>query len=130
MHDNADLATELSAAGLEALPDDVVVYGIDGPLFFGDAENLERALISSHTLPKVLIIRLGRVPFVDVTALNTLEEVATTLHKRGVRVMLSEANARVSGKLHNAGIDALLGDNAVHGTLSAALRNAVAVVVA
>ncbi|MDE2598599.1 MAG: STAS domain-containing protein [Rhodocyclaceae bacterium] len=122
-HGSADLDSELRAAGLDVLPDDVVVYGIDGPLFFGDAENLERALISSHTLPKVLIIRLGRVPFVDVTALNTLEEVAETLHKRGVRVMLSEANARVSGKLRNAGIDRLLGDNAVHGTLSAALRS-------
>jgi SulP family sulfate permease len=125
-HDNAELDAELRAAGLAALPDDVVVYGIDGPLFFGDAENLERALISSHTLPRVLIIRLGRVPFVDVTALNTLEEVATTLHKRGVRLMLSEANARVSGKLHHAGIDTLLGDHAVHGSLAAALRRATA----
>lgn len=126
LHQHADFETELHAAGLEALPHDVVVYGIDGPLFFGDAGSLEHALISSHTLPRVLIIRLGRVPFMDITALNTLEEVATTLQKRGVRVMLSEANARVSGKLQHAGIDMLLGADAVHASLSSALRSATA----
>ena len=126
VHQHADLESELRAAGLEQLPNDVVVYGIDGPLFFGGASNLEHALVSSHTLPRVLIIRLGRVPFMDVTALNALEEVATTLQKRGVRVMLSEANVRVSGKLHNAGLTELLGADAVHASLSAALRCAIA----
>ncbi|HWV19088.1 MAG TPA: SulP family inorganic anion transporter [Rhodocyclaceae bacterium] len=126
VHQHADLESELHAAGLEQLPNDVVVYGIDGPLFFGGASNLEHALVSSHTLPRVLIIRLSRVPFMDVTALNALEEVATTLQKRGVRVMLSEANLRVSGKLHNAGLTELLGADAVHASLAAALRCAIA----
>lgn len=125
VHQASDLGAELHAAGLDTLPDDVVVYGIDGPFFFGDAENLERALISSHTLPRVLIIRLARVPFMDVTALNTLEEVVVTLRKRGVEVMLSEANARVSGKLRHAGIEALLGTQAVHASLAEALRCAI-----
>lgn len=126
VHQASDLTAELHAAGLETLPDDVVVYGIDGPFFFGDAENLERALVSTHTLPRVLIVRLARVPFMDVTALNTLEEVITTLEKRGVRVMVSEANARVSGKLRHAGIEALLGAQSVHTTLAGALRHATA----
>lgn len=122
---DTDLKDELQAAGLEKLPDDVVVYDIDGPLFFGAAETLEHALVSSHTLPRVLIIRLGHVPFMDITALNTLEEVATTLRKRGVRVMVSEANARVSAKLRHAGLDAVLDADGVHPLLSLALRSAV-----
>jgi SulP family sulfate permease len=126
VHKAADLAAELHAAGLDTLPDDVLVYGIDGPFFFGDAENLEHALVASHTLPRVLIIRLARVPFMDITALNTLEEVAMTLRKRGVRVMVSEANSRVGGKLRHAGIEALLGADAVHEHLSTALKQAVA----
>jgi SulP family sulfate permease len=124
VHQASDLATELQAAGLDALPDQVLVYGIDGPLFFGDAESLEHALIASHTLPKVLIIRLARVPFMDITALNKLDEVVTTLKKRGVQVMLCEANARVSGKLQHAGIERLLGAGAIHASLADALRSA------
>lgn len=126
VHQASELADELRAAGLQELPDDVLVYGIDGPFFFGDAENLEHALVSSHTLPRVLIIRLARVPFVDITAINTLEEVVTTLRKRGVEVMVSEANARVSAKLQHAGISELLGAGRVHATLSSALSRAAA----
>ena len=126
VHQASELADELQAAGLAALPEDVIVYGIDGPFFFGDAENLEHALVSSHTLPRVLIIRLARVPFVDITAINTLEEVVTTLRKRGVEVMVSEANPRVSAKLQHAGISDLLGPGRVHATLSSALSRAAA----
>lgn len=126
LHQAPELSAELQAAGLHELPEDVLVYGIDGPFFFGDAENLQHALVSSHTLPRVLIIRLARVPFVDITAINTLEEVITTLRKRGVEVLVSEANTRVSGKLQHAGVSALLGSGGVHATLASALRAAVA----
>jgi sulfate permease, SulP family len=38
-----------------------------------------------------------------------LEEAIVELHKRGVRVMLTGANARVEGKLQKAGIIDLIG---------------------
>jgi SulP family sulfate permease len=72
-------------------------------------ENFERALAGTHTDPKVLIIRLRWVPFIDITGLQTLDEVIRDLHKRGVRVMLAGANARVQGKLERAGIIDLIG---------------------
>ena len=125
-HREADLGSELAESGLERLPPGVMVYSIDGPFFFGAAENLERALIATHTLPQTLIIRLGRVPFMDITALNTLEEVAAGLLKRGVQVLLCEANPRVSGKLRNTGIIELLGESALHASLPSALQYAVA----
>jgi SulP family sulfate permease len=56
----------------------------------------------------VLIIRLRWVPFIDITGLQTLEEVITDLHRRGVRVMLTGANARVELKLHKAGLIELI----------------------
>ena len=49
-------------------------------------------------------MRLHRVPFIDATGLRTLEEVTKKLEKRGVKVLLCEANARVLGKLQRAGI--------------------------
>ena len=56
------------------------------------------------TLPKVLIIRLERVPFMDITGIQTLEDVMTKLRKRGVIVMLCGANPRVLAKLQTAGL--------------------------
>jgi sulfate permease, SulP family len=92
-----------------ALPADVLVYRVEGPFFFGAVENFERALAGTHTDPRVLIIRLRWVPFMDITGLQTLEEVIRDLQRRRVRVMLTGANERVRGKLEKAGIIDLIG---------------------
>lgn len=96
-------------AGKDVLPSGVLVYVVDGPLFFGAAESFERALAITHTDPRVLILRLRWVPFIDVTGLQALEETIQGLHRRGVRVMLTGANTRVTGKLEKARILELVG---------------------
>ena len=90
-------------------PAGVLVYRVEGPFFFGAVENFERALASTHTDPAVVILRLRWVPFMDITGLQTLEEVVRDLHRRKVRVMLTGANERVTGKLDKAGLLDLLG---------------------
>ena len=100
----AALASELGALGLTELPAGVMVYEIDGPMFFGAVDNFERALAQTGTDPQTLIIRLCRVPFVDITGLQTLEEAVADLVKRGVVVILCEANARVLAKMKKTGI--------------------------
>jgi SulP family sulfate permease len=102
--DPRSLQAELAAAGLTELPAGVLVYEVSGPMFFGAVENFERALVQTHTDPGTLIIRLQRVPFIDMTALLTLGEVIGKLRGRGVRVLLSEANGRVLGKLRGIGL--------------------------
>ncbi len=104
-----DLRPELAEHGLVELPRGVLVYAVEGPFFFGAAENFERALAQTHTDPRVLIIRLRWVPFMDITGLQTLEEVIVELHRRKVRVVLSGANPRVAAKLERAGIVDLIG---------------------
>ena len=102
--DTHALQAELTQHGVERLPPGVMVYEIAGPMFFGAVENFERALLQTHTDPKALIIRLRRVPFMDITGIQTLDAVIGKLRKRGIRVMLCEANARVLGKLRKAGV--------------------------
>jgi SulP family sulfate permease len=103
------LASELAHRGLQ-IPPGVLVFAVEGPFFFGAVENFERALASTRTDPEVLIIRLRWVPFIDITGLQTLEEVIRDLHRRKVRVMLTGANERVTGKLQRAGIVELIGE--------------------
>jgi SulP family sulfate permease len=98
------LRAELAARGLNRLPSDVMVYSIDGPFFFGAVDTLDRALRRNNLYPRCVLIRLGRVPFMDATGIQTLKDVVRNLEKRGVKVLLSEANARVHGKLVNAGL--------------------------
>jgi SulP family sulfate permease len=104
-----ELHQEFAHQGFTKLPPGVLVYAVEGPFFFGAAENFERALVYTHADPRVLIIRLKWVPFIDITGLQTLEEVILDLHERGVRVMLSGANPRVAAKLDRTGIIQLVG---------------------
>ncbi len=99
-----DLRQEFGHRGFTALPAGVLVYAVEGPIFFGAVENFERALAATHTDPRIVIIRLRWVPFIDITGLQTLESVIRDLQKRGVRVMLTGANARVQAKLERAGL--------------------------
>ena len=85
-------------------PEGVMVYEIDGPMFFAAIESFERALKHTATDPESLVIRLRRVPFIDATGLQSIEEVVTDLHQRGVQVLLCEANAKVLEKMRRSGL--------------------------
>jgi sulfate permease, SulP family len=98
------LARELAHQGIADLPDGVMVFDIAGPMFFGAVDNFEHALASTHTDPKVLVIRLRQVPFMDMTGIQALHDVAHKLGRRGVKVIFCEANERVLGKLERAGV--------------------------
>ena len=115
------LTDELGQQNLTSLPNGVLVYAVEGPFFFGAVENFELALANTHTDPKVLIFRLGWVPFIDITGLHALEEAIMDLHKRGVRVMLTGAKPQVEEKLRKGGILTLLGDENLFSEFSQAL---------
>ena len=106
----AQLQEEFGHRGLE-IPAGVLVFRVEGPFFFGAVESFERALASTHTDPDVLILRLRWVPFIDITGLQTLEEVVQDLQRRRVRVMVTGANERVAAKMAKAGILDLLGSD-------------------
>jgi SulP family sulfate permease len=116
------LRADLAELGIEALPADVMVYDIVGPLFFGAVENFKRPLLEARPYPKTLIIRLERVPFMDITGIHMLEEVMDVLRRRGVSVFLCEANQRVRGKLITAGVLSGERDDTLSETLAGALR--------
>ncbi|MDA7086629.1 SulP family inorganic anion transporter [Pseudomonas sp. SA3-5] len=116
-----ELEAELRVGGQSRLPAGVLVYTIEGPLFFAAAETFERALAQTHTDPRLLVIRLNRVPFMDITGLQTLEEVIQQLHKRKIVVKLCEANRKVLAKLDKVGILHLIGAEHYHADFNAAL---------
>jgi SulP family sulfate permease len=118
-----ELSMELAYYGVVKLPPGVLIYAIEGPFFFGAVENFQRVLAQTHTDPRILLIRLGRVPFMDITGLQTLEEAIQNLEKRGITVILCDANDRVKAKLGKTGILRMLGEqNYVSGFAAALAR--------
>jgi len=91
------------------LPHSVLVYRIDGPFFFGAAEKLERTLERLQLGMQTIVLRLGRVPFMDATGLNTLSEIVGRLKKRHVHVLLCGIHPTLRQSLDAAGITAQVG---------------------
>jgi sulfate permease, SulP family len=106
------------------LPDGVVVFGIEGPFFFGAAEKLERALANVQRRTTTLILRMGQVPFVDATGILTLEEIITDFRRHGTAVLLAEVRPNVRYKLERGGVIAHIGQDNVTDTLEQALARA------
>ncbi|WP_447902489.1 SulP family inorganic anion transporter [Pseudomonas serbica] len=120
-----ELEEELRTNGHTRLPPGLLIYTIEGPLFFAAAETFERVIAQTHTDPNLLIIRLKRVPFMDITGLQVLEEVIQQLHKRHIVVKLCEANTKVLNKLDRVGILQEIGLEHYHADFNTALAKAV-----
>jgi SulP family sulfate permease len=121
-HSADDLSRELQQLGRQQLPSNVLVYSIDGPLFFGAAENFQRTLAQTNTEPHALILRLTHVPFMDITALQSLENVVNTLSKHHITILLTEANSSVQQKLQRAGLIEQIGQGHCFSSFEEALN--------
>ena len=118
------LAREFPGSHTVKRPDGVMVYEIDGPMFFAAIENFERVLKHTKSDPETLVIRMRRVPFIDATGLQSIEETVNDFHRRGVQVTLCEANARVLEKLRKAKIVDQHANAQYYDTLEQAFRGA------
>lgn len=103
---------------------EIMVYTIEGPLFFGAISAFERALDHINKDPKYLIIRFKEVPFVDLTGLRMLNEIIQNLQNRGVQVFVSEANKSIRRHMYRAGIFRTLGRHHLWRQFESALHKA------
>ena len=92
-----------------ALPDNVLMFIVNGPFFFGAMEKFETTLADINTQPRAVVLRMRWVPYIDITGILTLERVISGLQKRGIRVIVTGANEQVRASLERSGIVTLLG---------------------
>src|SRR5205823_2191922 len=88
--------SELQSHDLEIhdVPRRVMVYSVDGPFFFGATEKAFEAMEELGENTRIVILRLNRVPAMDVTGLYALEKVYENLKNRGITLILSGARAQ------------------------------------
>ena len=119
---DAAAGTDMSQHEVLDLKPGVSVYEIDGPFFFGAATKFDEMV--RHSLqenPKVRIIRMRKVPFIDSTGLHNLQLLIESSHREGIRIVLSGVRDHVRADLHNAGIDKLIGDEHICDHISKAV---------
>ena len=120
-----DEDTELSRHEVLDIHPGVEVYEINGPFFFGVAtkfDELMRTTIGEK--PKVRIIRMRKVPFIDSTAIHNLETLITSSRQEGIHVVLSGVKENVRESLLHAGIDRIIGADHICPHISVAVEMA------
>ena len=113
---------------LNVLPG-VGVYEIDGPFFFGVATKFDEMMRSTlGEKPKVRIVRMRKVPFIDSTAIHNLEILIKSSQREGIHIVLSGVKDNVRETLVHAGIDRLIGADHICPHISVAVEMANAIV--
>jgi SulP family sulfate permease len=86
------------------LPAGVMLYEVNGPLFFGAAESAMNAFRIIGTRPRILILYLGGVPAMDITGLVALESALARLKQQGVYCIVAGPRPQPLGVLRKAGL--------------------------
>jgi len=87
------------------IPKGCAVYEINGPYFFGIANKFDELMtnLSNGKKPKVQIIRMRKVPFIDSTGIHNLANLIEMNHEQGTHVILSGVTPKVHAQLEKAG---------------------------
>ncbi|MCP3894056.1 MAG: sulfate permease [Bacteroides sp.] len=125
--DQIDPNAELDIAVHEEsliIPKDVEVYEIDGPYFFGIATKFEETMAQIGDRPKVRVIRMRKVPFIDSTGIHNLTTLCRLSQKERITIVLSGVNDKVHGVLEKSGFYELLGQDNICPNINVALDRA------
>lgn len=106
------------------IPQGVEVYEINGPYFFGAGNRFEEIMAGFGDRPKVRIIRMRKVPFVDSTGIHNLTNLCTMSQKEGIQIVLSGVNPKVHKVLEHAGFNNLIGKDNICSHINLALAKA------
>jgi SulP family sulfate permease len=105
---NNDNAEELFEDELPVLPKEVTMYEINGPLFFGATQTFQDTISRLQDRPKVLILRMRHVPFIDATGIYRLKEVIKKFADQNTSIILSGVNDEVLTDLEKSNIFSIL----------------------
>ena len=118
-----DLATNPNIEQLQ-IPEHVEVYEINGPYFFGIANKFEEVMAQMNDRPKVRIIRMRKVPFIDSTGMHNLTNLITMSKKENIKIILSGVNDYVRSVLAKNGFYELVGEENICPNINQALERA------
>lgn len=106
------------------IPEHVEVYEINGPYFFGIANKFEEIMAAMDNHPKIRIIRMRRVPFIDSTGIHNLQNLCNMNRREGTQIVLSGVTPNVYAVLEHAGFCELLGKENICPNINVALERA------
>ncbi len=106
------------------LPDNVAVYDINGPLFFGSAQKALKTISTVTPEIQIVILDMSEVTMLDMSAIIAMESIAENLNNKKIRLIINNLQPRMILKLRRAGIRKKAGEIEFSRTLSDGLAKA------
>lgn len=104
------------------LPKGLVLYEINGPLFFGAARQFQETIINTHTAPKVVVIRMRYVPLIDATGYQSLKEIIKTYKAQNINVIISGVRKNLRKDFEKNGMFTFIEDSFVVEEINTAIE--------
>lgn len=96
-----DSENDADSIDLKAVPKNVRVYEISGPLFFGAADKILDITFKEYT--SCLVLRMRAVSAIDATAMNSLEQLYSKCKSKGIVLVLSHVNEQPLHAMQKSG---------------------------
>jgi SulP family sulfate permease len=109
------------ALSRKKIPLNVEVYELQGPFFFAVADHLKDLLANLETPPKVFILRMRFVPFIDASGMHALKEFYQKCQKTKATLLLSGVRDQTERDLQRFGLTHLLGKEHIFSHIDGAL---------
>lgn len=110
------------AISRKEVPEEVEVYEINGPFFFGVADRLKNLLNELEKPPKIFILRMRRVPTIDASGMHALEEFYLECKRQGTLLLLSGVKKGPLRNLRRYHLDELIGEDHIFSHINSALE--------
>jgi len=110
------------AISLKEVPENVEVYEINGPFFFGVADRLKNLLNELQRPPKIFILRMRRVPTIDASGMHALEEFYLECHRQRTVLLLAGIKKGPLRDLRRYHLDELIGEDHIFSHINSALE--------
>lgn len=122
--DDSDLdeVEDPDAVYLKNIPQDTIVYEINGPFFFGAADKFINITNEIDKDIKVIILRMRSVPAMDITAMRALRQFHDRCKKRKIKLILSKVQQQPRAVMQKAGFIEQLGEDNICDGIDKALE--------
>ncbi len=126
-NDKETLVGGIKAGGIEErldIPQGVLVYEIEGPLFFGTVRKFELATERAQTDCKAIILRMRNTIYLDAGGLKALEQCKAACDRKGITIILSGIHTQPYMLCEKTGMADKLGRENIFDNIKSALERA------
>ena len=109
------------------LPKGVMVYEIEGSLFFGTVRKFEYAIERAGSDCKAIIFRMRNLIYLDAGGVQALEQAKAACDRKGITIILSGIHTQPYLLCEKSGMSEKLGKENICANINAALERAKAV---